>query len=248
MHSKILLSKLKPSRKTPAAASTGLSPLASPALQEKRGDQRRRPWSVCIALAFCFASLLAPLQGCGWRTESQVSNIGLPATRTLSQGELPRAGERFWATASKVFDGDTFEFNHEGVAYRVRLSGVDAPERTQPFSDTSRQALKSLLGQKAVSLEVLKTDVFKRFVAKVYVPKDGEYRDVSRELIKMGLGWHFKRYEKEQSIADRDFYHQDEVRAKQAGLGIWSEPNALAPWLFREQARAQQKALGGRLE
>lgn len=168
--------------------------------------------------------------------------MGLPETRHLSPSELPRPGERFWVTASKVFDGDTFEFKHEGLAYRVRLSGVDAPERTQPFADKSRQALKHLLGDKPISLEVLKTDVYKRFVSKAYASNHGNYDDVSRELLKQGLAWHFKRYEKEQSAADRQAYADDEKGAIDAGAGIWSESTPLAPWIFRDQARAQQKA------
>lgn len=50
----------------------------------------------------------------------------------------------------RVLDGDTVEILAGNVATRVRLNGIDAPEKAQPFGQRSRQALTAIVGGKTV--------------------------------------------------------------------------------------------------
>ncbi len=92
-----------------------------------------------------------------------------------------------------VADGDTItvraDINKE--TFRVRLDGIDAPERTQPYSQVSRRNLEALVKGKAVTVATTKVDRYGRLVATVSTP---EAPDVGLEQIKAGLAWHFKRY------------------------------------------------------
>jgi endonuclease YncB( thermonuclease family) len=159
-------------------------------------------------------------------------------TPVLKLGETPKVGTVAAVKVTKVFDGDTFEFQHEGQHYSVRLSGIDAPERTQDFADQARQALRHWTASQFVRIDVLKIDNYKRLVSKVQL-ESGQYSgDVSLRLLEQGLAWHFKRYVKDQPVEDRQSYAIAEEKARAANLGLWTNPNPLAPWIFREQQRA----------
>jgi endonuclease YncB( thermonuclease family) len=189
--------------------------------------------------AFFLASLL-PLVGC--LGENGLSNpFASPndqaLTPSLKPGETPQVGSIASVKVAKVFDGDTFEFLQDGRAYSVRLSGIDAPERTQEFADQARKALKTWTEGQAVRIEVLKIDTYKRLVCRVIV-ESGQYSgDVSLRLLDQGLAWHFKRYVKDQAPDDQQRYALAESKARAANLGLWATPQALAPWTFREQQR-----------
>lgn len=159
-------------------------------------------------------------------------------TPGLKLGETPKVGTVVEVKVTKVFDGDTFEFQHEGQQYSVRLSGIDAPERSQDFSDQARQALRQWTANQLVRIDVLKIDNYKRLVSKVQL-ESGQYSgDVSLRLLEQGLAWHFKRYVKDQAVEDRQIYALAEEKARSANLGLWANPSPLAPWIFREQQRA----------
>lgn len=129
-----------------------------------------------------------------------------------------------------VSDGDTVTLLTAGkVRHRIRLDGIDAPERTQPYSQVSKQSLSGMVYRERVVAECSKLDRYSREVCKVLV--DG--RDVGLVQIQRGLAWHFKRYEGEQSAADRMAYAEAEAEAKSARRGLWRDAYAVAPWEFR---------------
>jgi endonuclease YncB( thermonuclease family) len=195
------------------------------------------------ALLFTFALIFSvhSLLGClGENRESRLA--GAPhnplVTPGLQPGEVPKLGTIASVRVSKVFDGDTFEFVHEGVRYSVRLSGVDAPERNQEYADQARKALRKWTEAVPVRIEVLKIDPYKRLVCKVFLESSQASQDLSLRLLEDGLAWHFKRYVKDQTLEDRRLYSQAEDRARENNLGLWSKSQPLAPWTFREQERA----------
>jgi endonuclease YncB( thermonuclease family) len=159
-------------------------------------------------------------------------------TPILKVGETPQIGTNASVKVGKVFDGDTFEFQHDGRAYRARLSGIDAPERGQDHADQAGKALKTWTQGQWVRIEVLKFDPYKRLVCKVLLEHSQYSGDVSLRLLEQGLAWHFKRYVKDQTQEDQQLYARAEIQARAAHLGLWSGPQPLAPWSFREQQRA----------
>jgi endonuclease YncB( thermonuclease family) len=131
-------------------------------------------------------------------------------------------------------DGDTvtvLDGNHR--QYKVRLAGIDAPERRQPFGDRSRQALAAMVFRQHVAVEWHKTDRYGRLVGVVRISG----RDVGLEQVKSGLAWHYKAYQSEQTKADRMLYDQAEEQARVARRGLWRDPLPEAPWEFRQRGR-----------
>jgi len=149
----------------------------------------------------------------------------------------------------KVADGDTVTMiDSKGFKYRVRLAGIDAPEKGgQQYSDESTKNLKWLVYNKRVIADYTKRDRYGRVVGKVLVDPTGDAfcllvecsraLDVGLEQIKAGLAWHYKRYEKEQSMEDREYYANAERVAKKKHLGIWGDKNPVPPWEWRRSRR-----------
>jgi endonuclease YncB( thermonuclease family) len=161
---------------------------------------------------------------------------------SLKPGEVPKPGKLASVFATKIFDGDSFEFVHDGRAYQVRLSGVDAPERRQPYADRSRQMLKSKIEDRKVQIEILKLDQYKRLVCKVVLIERGTSEDVALSLLENGLAWHFKRYALDQHPEDRQNYARTQDQARSQSKGLWQDSNPVPPWTYREQMREQKRA------
>jgi endonuclease YncB( thermonuclease family) len=145
--------------------------------------------------------------------------------------------------ALDVQDGDSFVFRgDDGVRRRVRVSGIDAPERHQPFAEASRRALGEMLRGRRLRIEPVKQDAFERTVARVLVldpaRADDAGRDVGLALVETGLAWHFVRYKADQSHDDRLRYTRAERAARDARIGLWRNDAPEAPWDFRRRTRA----------
>ena len=132
-----------------------------------------------------------------------------------------------------VADGDTITvLDADNVQHKIRLAGIDAPEKKQPFGQRSKQSLSDLVFDKAVTVDTNKRDKYKRNVGKVLV--DGT--DANLEQIKRGMAWHYKQYQREQSPADQQSYTAAEIEARAAMLGLWREAEQVPPWEFRHKS------------
>jgi endonuclease YncB( thermonuclease family) len=133
-----------------------------------------------------------------------------------------------------VADGDTIKILSEGVQHKIRLSGIDAPEKSQLFGNQSKQSLADMVFRKTVAVEYNKRDKYNRIVGKVLLDRN----DINIEQIKHGLAWHYKKYEKEQELADRSIYANEEYIARQGKRGLWAESKPIPPWEFRKNNRS----------
>ena len=88
---------------------------------------------------------------------------------------------------------------------------------------------------KFVDAEISKIDRYGRSIAKVYA----KGIDVNLEQIKMGFAWHYKEYQKEQSLSDRRAYANEEERAKAQQIGIWIDPTPIPPWIWRHGGKRE---------
>ena len=114
--------------------------------------------------------------------------------------------------------------------HKIRPSGIDAPEKAQPYGLQSRQSLSDLVLGRMVTVQTGKTDRYGRVVGKVLL----EGMDVNLEQIRRGLAWHYKAYEREQSVEDRRIYADAESIARDALLGLWSaSATPVPPWEYR---------------
>ena len=131
-----------------------------------------------------------------------------------------------------VSDGDTITvLDASNTEHKVRLMGIDAPEKSQDFGNQSKRTLSNYIYQQEVSVEYKKLDKYKRKVGKVIF----QGKDICLAMIELGLAWHYKDYEKEQSKTDRDLYSQAELKARNEKRGLWKTDNAIEPSIFRRK-------------
>lgn len=131
-----------------------------------------------------------------------------------------------------VADGDTVTLlDAQKNQHKIRLQGIDAPEKAQAFGNKSKQSLHEMVHGKEVFVDVQKKDKYGRSVGKILVNQT----DACLEQIKRGMAWHYKQYANEQSPEDRDVYAQSESTARAQSLGLWKDKSPTPPWAFRKQ-------------
>ena len=133
-----------------------------------------------------------------------------------------------------VADGDTITvLDANNTQHKIRLQGIDAPEKAQAFGQRSKQSLHQLVHSKQVSVEFQKKDKYGRTVGKVVF----NGLDVCLEQIKLGMAWHYKQYESEQTKEDRETYAHAELAAQALALGLWKDKSTIPPWEYRRQQK-----------
>lgn len=139
-----------------------------------------------------------------------------------------RSASSFPGRVVRVSDGDTIQVLRDGRAQKVRLHGVDCPERHQAFGQRARQFTAALVFQEDVTVTVVDRDSYGRLVADVTLA-DG--RSLNRELLKAGMAWWYRRYSRDPTLGalERD--------ARSARRGLWVDPNPTPPWKFRHAQR-----------
>ncbi len=133
-----------------------------------------------------------------------------------------------------VADGDTITvLDSTKTQYKIRLSGIDAPEKKQGFGNVAKKSLSDLVYDKQVSVEWEKQDRYGRIVGKVLEAGI----DANLEQIKRGMAWHYKKYMNEQVLQDRLDYLHAQQDAKNAKIGLWVDSNPIPPWEYRKDKR-----------
>ena len=131
-----------------------------------------------------------------------------------------------------VSDGDTITvLDQQKNSYKIRLQGIDAPEKKQAFGEKSKQSLHDLVHSKQVRIEYDKEDKYGRIVGKVTV----DDVDVCLQQLVLGMAWHYKKYQNEQSVSDRALYSDTELKSKSLKLGLWTDDTPMPPWEFRKK-------------
>jgi endonuclease YncB( thermonuclease family) len=136
----------------------------------------------------------------------------------------------------RVDDGDSLEvIDGWGQRYRVRLRGIDAPERTQPYANVSRRNLSRLARGRAVTVSYEGVDKYGRLLGWLHVD-DGA--SVNLLQVQAGLAWHYA-IPGRPWTSDDDLLAVAEHDARVARLGLWARPNPLPPWQYRREHRAE---------
>lgn len=140
-----------------------------------------------------------------------------------------------------VADGDTLTcLTADKKQERIRLRGIDAPERKQPFGTRSQQHLAELVYGKLVTVHWDKRDRWKRIIGTAWVepadcPGCGHTLDTGRAQLSAGMAWWFRRYAKEQPLEERLAYKFEENEARARSAGLWQDQDPIAPWDWRKQ-------------
>lgn len=130
-----------------------------------------------------------------------------------------------------IADGDTLTVLVDNRPVKIRLAGIDSPEKRQPFGQRAKQNLSAMAAGKMADVQYSKKDKYLRIVGKVLVGEP----DVNLEQVRAGMAWHYKAYEKEQSAIDRHAYAEAEVVARQQRVGLWTDQSPTPPWEFRHR-------------
>ncbi|HCR2142849.1 TPA: thermonuclease family protein [Enterobacter hormaechei subsp. steigerwaltii] len=129
----------------------------------------------------------------------------------------------------RVLDGDTVEILAGNVATRVRLNGIDAPEKAQPFGQRSKQALTAIVSGKTVLAVGDRRDGYGRLLATLIL----NGRDINATQVSSGMAWVY-RYQGHATEPEYLRYEQD---ARTARRGLWSEGEPVEPAIWRKQHR-----------
>jgi micrococcal nuclease len=131
----------------------------------------------------------------------------------------------FTGPVVSVLDGDTLEVLHNNKAERIRLSGIDCPEKGQAYGKRVKQAASELVYGKEVTIQTHGHDKYGRTIANVLL-SDGI--NVNHALVKDGWWWWYRKYAPGNTVLERL-----ENEAREARKGLWVEPNPMPPWEWR---------------
>lgn len=129
-----------------------------------------------------------------------------------------------------IVDGDTIDIvDQDKVQHRVRLAGIDAPEKRQSFGQQSKKSLSDLVYMKSVVVEFNKRDRYGRLIGKIVIAGV----DVNLTQIEKGMAWIYRQYLSELQASDRLQYVNAEAVAKNSRRGLWVDESPVPPWSWR---------------
>jgi micrococcal nuclease len=134
----------------------------------------------------------------------------------------------YTAKAVGIKDGDTVvvldSLNNQTT---LRLAEVDCPEKSQPFGTKAKQFTSDQIYLKTIKYVVTDTDRYGRIIAMIYYDTDNKY--LSAEIIKAGMGWHYKKYSSSKELATL------EINARKNKIGLWFDENPIQPAQWRKK-------------
>jgi endonuclease YncB( thermonuclease family) len=127
-----------------------------------------------------------------------------------------------------IADGDTITvLDADKVQHKIRLEGIDSPEKGQAFGTKAREKLSEFVGEKEVVVRWDKKDRYGRILGDVH---RGEHH-INLEMVQDGMAWHYKQYSKSTELAEA------EEKARKAKKGLWADKSPEPPWEFRKKGR-----------
>ena len=148
----------------------------------------------------------------------------------------------FNAKVVKIVDGDTIHAKDymSNKIYKVRLLGIDAPEKDQSYGKRSTNFLKGIIDKKYISIiskpknnNPFSLDRYKRVIGKIVY----ENKDINYLMLQNGMAWHYKKYKNSQSKVDQESYSIVESIASKNSVGLWSASKPIPPWKWRKAYR-----------
>ena len=131
----------------------------------------------------------------------------------------------FTGNVVAVTDGDTISVLHSGKAERIRLNGIDCPEKAQPYGHKAKEAASALVFGKGVTVQTYGQDKYGRTIGEVILP-DGQ--NVNQELVRAGMCWWYRKYAPGDATLERL-----ETEAREAKRGLWADSHPIPPWEWR---------------
>ena len=129
-----------------------------------------------------------------------------------------------------VADGDTITVLRGKEQVRIRLDGVDTPEKRQAFGQKAKKFTAGMVAGKVVKVVPVTLDRYGRTVARVYLGK----ASLNEALVRAGFAWWYRKYAKDNKVLPKL-----EAAARKAGKGLWKDPKPTPPWDWRHQQRGK---------
>ncbi len=126
-----------------------------------------------------------------------------------------------------VHDGDTITVLQSERQYKIRLDGIDAPELRQAYGQVAKRFASDFAFGKTARVEVHGVDRYGRYLGEVFVGG----LSLNRELVRLGLAWHYKQYSKDPILAKLEL----EARARR--IGLWKDAAPEPPWDYRKRKK-----------
>lgn len=152
----------------------------------------------------------------------------------------PQRSQVWQLVPGSIYDGDTLRVQRDGTEMKVRLCGIDAPEKDQPMGLAARDHLRSLIdqGDGSIIIVPVEQDRYGRTVAELFVqPRPGQgYRPgeeigVNSQMVLEGYAYHYAQYS--DNCPNGGAIAQAEAIAREERLGVWVNPGAMKPWDYR---------------
>lgn len=125
-----------------------------------------------------------------------------------------------------VSDGDTFTLlDDNNTQHRIRLEGIDAPERGQEFGNRSREYLANMIVGKRVTVTYTEKDKYERILGKVTTDS---IHDINLRMIQSGMAWHYSYFNSEKEYANAEKEARNEI------VGLWIDVDPINPYKFRK--------------
>lgn len=197
------------------------------------GDADCKACKTCVACGYC-----AKRGGTCGVCARAAANAGNSSNRFTGQGKRPGGDSQlqrsrapqlvvmatFTGRVVGVSDGDTITVLNQKQPVKIRLWGIDAPEKAQAFGSVAKQYTSVACYGKTVTVYPQSVDRYGRTVAVVYVAKRG---CLNYLLVNEGMAWHYSKYTSDEKLA------RYQAAAKSARRGLWRDQNPTPPWEFR---------------
>jgi len=152
-----------------------------------------------------------------------ITLVSLAASPAQADAPAPWEGK-----VVSVADGDTVTVLRGKEQVRIRLDGIDTPEKRQAFGQKAKKFTAGMVAGKMVRVAPVTMDRYGRTVARVHL---GD-KCLNKELVRAGLAWWYRKYSpKDKELAGL------EAAARKADRGLWKDPKPTAPWDWRRQQR-----------
>jgi endonuclease YncB( thermonuclease family) len=144
---------------------------------------------------------------------------------------LPTVAVEVKRTVIGILDGDTIEVLNNNHTKRIRLNGIDCPEKGQAYGKKAKQAVADLVFRKGVTLQTYGLDKYGRTIADVFL-SDGT--NVNHELVNDGWCWWYRQYAPGNRVLEKL-----EKDARDSKKGLWVDPAPVPPWVYRKAKRGE---------
>lgn len=130
-----------------------------------------------------------------------------------------------------VSDGDTVVVEDHGDKRKLRLYGIDAPEKVQEFGLESKEYLHNKINGKYVYIDFISKDRYGRDISVIYLDNE----NINELMVREGYAWWYKDYAKNELK-----YMNNEKKAREEKKGLWSKKNPVPPWDYRKNKKGKK--------